>query len=111
MQNNCLFCNIAKGIINSEKVYEDDEFIAFNDIKPIAKIHILLIPKKHIISMQYIDDSDTELLGKMMILISKIAKLHCNINGFRLINNSGFIAKQEIMHLHFHIISDSNILK
>ena len=71
---NCLFCKIINGEIPSEKVYEDEEILAFKDIHPKAPVHILVIPKKHISSAMEIEEQDEALIGKMFIVIKKLAK-------------------------------------
>lgn len=108
MSQNCLFCKIVEGSIPSTKVYEDDEFIAFKDINPIAPVHILVVPKHHVISMQDVTLDDAPWLGKMMSLVPKIAADNgCRAGpegGYRIIINSGKDGGQEIDHLHLHII-------
>jgi len=108
MSQDCLFCKISSGEIPSKKVYEDDDFYAFHDINPAAPVHILLVPKKHVISMQHVDDDDAAWLGKMMVLASEIARENgCRPGpegGFRLVTNSGVEGGQEIDHLHLHIL-------
>lgn len=108
MSQDCLFCKITAGEIPSKKVYEDADFYAFHDINPAAPVHILLVPKKHVISMQHVDDSDAAWLGKMMVLANKIAHENgCRPGpegGFRLVANSGVEGGQEIDHLHLHIL-------
>lgn len=108
MSQNCLFCKIIEGSIPSTKVYEDDEFLAFKDINPVAPVHILLIPKHHIISMQQVTNNDVDWLGKMMSLAPIIAGENgCRPGpegGFRLVINSGQDGGQEVDHLHLHII-------
>lgn len=105
---NCLFCKIIEGSIPSTKVYEDEDFLAFKDINPTAPVHILLIPKHHIVSMQDVTTNDAEWLGKMMSLAPQIAAENgCRTGaegGFRLILNSGRDGGQEVDHLHLHII-------
>lgn len=105
---NCLFCKIIEGTIPSTKVYEDEDFLAFKDINPTAPVHILLIPKHHIVSMQNVTASDAEWLGKMMSLAPQIAADNgCRTGaegGFRLLLNSGRDGGQEVDHLHLHII-------
>ena len=100
---NCLFCKIVAGEIPSQKVFEDDEILAFNDISPAAQIHILVIPKKHIASLFAAQDSDSEMLGRLLIKAQKIAK-EKSAGGFRLIANTEKIGGQEVPHLHFHIL-------
>ena len=73
MSENCLFCKIAADQIPSKKVYEDEDFLAFHDINPAAPIHILVIPKKHVVSMQDVSGQDSEWLGKMMALAPSLA--------------------------------------
>ncbi len=108
MSANCLFCKIANGAIPSKKVYEDEEFFAFHDINPAAPVHLLLIPKRHIVSLEDIQPEDGAWLGRMTALAPKLAYANgCNPGpqgGFRLVANTGTEGGQEIDHLHFHII-------
>lgn len=108
MSDNCLFCKIAKGEIPTNKVYEDDDFMAFHDINPAAPVHLLLIPKHHIVSMNEIQPDDALWLGRMLTLVPKLALDNgCRPGaegGFRLLTNTGADGGQEIAHLHFHII-------
>ncbi len=101
----CIFCKIANGEIPSQFVYEDDKIVAFKDINPVAPVHILVVPKKHICCMDALDNEDKELMGELMIAISKIAKKFPELeNGYRVINNCGDAAGQTVKHIHFHII-------
>jgi len=108
MSENCLFCKIAKGEIPSKKVYEDDDFFVFHDINPAAPVHLLLITKRHIVSIQDVKAEDAPWLGRMMTLMPQLALEHgCRPapdGGFRLLTNTGVEGGQEIAHLHFHII-------
>lgn len=102
----CIFCKIIKGKIPSEKVYEDDEILAFKDINPAAPIHILVIPKKHIESLLKLEETDYELVGKIQKVINKLAKdFNIEEEGFRVIVNCGKDAGQEVMHLHYHLLA------
>ena len=102
----CIFCKIIKGEIPSEKVYEDDEIIAFKDIQPTAPIHILIIPKKHITNLMEIAPEDSALMGKIVEAMQKVAKqLGVDEKGFRIISNCGPDSGQEVMHLHFHLLA------
>ncbi|MDR0587377.1 MAG: histidine triad nucleotide-binding protein [Burkholderiales bacterium] len=103
-QQPCIFCKIAQGDIPAKKVYEDEEVVAFHDIHPIAPVHLLLIPKKHIPSLAKIHEADAPLLGKMMALTGKLAYDAGATHGFRLIVNTGTVGGQEVAHLHYHII-------
>lgn len=106
----CIFCKISKGEIPSEKVYEDEEVLAFKDIHPAAPIHILVIPKKHIAKVTEIMPEDEALVGKMYTVINKIAKeQEFAEDGFRIIINCGRDAGQEVMHLHFHILAGTKM--
>ena len=107
---NCLFCKIIRGEVPSDKVYEDDEILAFKDINPAAKIHILVIPKKHITSLANLEKEDEVLVGKIYGVINKIAKKYGFIdNGYRVIVNCGEDGGQEVMHLHFHILAGEKL--
>lgn len=102
----CIFCKIIKGEIPSEKVYEDDEILAFKDIQPTAPIHILVIPKKHITNLMEIAPEDSALMGKIVEAMQKVAKqLGVDEKGFRIISNCGPDSGQEVMHLHFHLLA------
>ncbi len=102
----CIFCKIIKGEIPSDKVYEDDEILAFKDIQPAAPIHVLVIPKKHITNLMEISETDSELMGKIVVAMQKIAKqLGIDEKGFRIISNCGPDSGQEVMHLHFHLLA------
>ncbi|NLY27575.1 MAG: histidine triad nucleotide-binding protein [Alcaligenaceae bacterium] len=108
MSENCLFCKIVAGDIPAKKVYEDAEFVAFHDINPAAPVHLLLVPKHHVTSLQDITPEDAGWLGRMMALAPKLAAENgCNPGpdgGFRLVINSGAEGGQEIGHLHCHIL-------
>lgn len=107
---NCIFCKIVNGEIPSEKVYEDDKILAFKDINPIAPIHILIIPKKHIENLMEVQLEDTEIISDIFASIPQIAKkMNVDKDGFRLISNCGKDAGQEVMHLHFHLIGGSKL--
>lgn len=108
MSDHCLFCKIVRGEIPSKKVFENDEFLVFHDINPAAPVHLLAIPKHHVVSMASITETDAPWLGRLMALLPKIALENgCNPapqGGFRLVANSGIEGGQEVDHLHFHIL-------
>ena len=102
----CIFCKIIKGEIPSNKVYEDNDVLAFYDINPATPIHILVIPKKHIATLTDLKPEDGEIIAKIYQVINKIAKdMKFEQDGFRVITNCGKDAGQEVMHLHFHILA------
>ncbi|NPA74225.1 MAG: histidine triad nucleotide-binding protein [Epsilonproteobacteria bacterium] len=103
----CIFCQIVKGEIPCNKVYENDEFLAFHDINPKAPIHILVIPKEHVEKFQ---DTTPEMMAKITPFIQEIAKtLELDKRGYRLIVNNGDDGGQEVMHLHFHILGGTKL--
>ena len=107
---NCLFCKIVKGEIPSNKVYEDEDILAFYDINPATPIHILVIPKKHIATHNDLTDEDSELMAKMHRVINQIAEEKgFKEKGYRLIINCGEDSGQEVMHLHFHILDGKKL--
>ena len=106
---NCLFCKIINGEIPTNKVYEDDEILAFKDINPKAPVHILVIPKKHISSAKEIKEEDEALIGKMFTVINKIAKEFDLEDGYRVVNKCGEDGGQEVMHLHFHLLGGKKL--
>ena len=109
MSDDCLFCKIARGEIPCKKVYEDEEVLAFHDIHPVAPVHFMLIPKLHLASLLEADERHASVLGKMLILASKLAQEQGLSNGFRTVINSGKGGGQEVFHLHIHVIGGGNI--
>lgn len=101
----CIFCLIAKGDIPSTKVYEDERCVAFRDINPQAPVHIVVIPKEHIVSCAEINDENADVVAHIFKAIAKIAKLEKLDSGFRVISNAGEDAGQTVNHLHFHILA------
>jgi histidine triad (HIT) family protein len=100
----CIFCRIAAGQIPAQKVYEDDEIVAFHDIHPWAPVHVLLVPKQHIVSMADVTDAHAGLLGRMMALSPRLMRELGVTNGFRHVINTGRDGNQEVMHLHLHVM-------
>ena len=107
----CLFCKIINKEIPSDIVYEDDDVLAFNDIDPKAPVHVLVIPKKHIASLNELTEADSALLMKIMLVIKKIAQ-DKNIaeSGYRVVNNCGEQGGQTVGHLHFHLLGGREML-
>lgn len=104
--NPTIFGKILRGEIPCTKVYEDADFLAFNDIAPKAPVHVLVIPKSHLEGLQDAQETDADLLGRLMVTANKIAsQLGLNEQGYRLITNAGKGAGQEVPHLHLHILS------
>lgn len=102
----CIFCKMVKGEVPINKVYEDEEIIAFYDINPATPIHILVIPKKHIKSLVELEKEDEILIGKIYTVINKIAKEQGILEkGYRVIVNCGKDGGQEVGHLHFHLLA------
>ena len=100
----CIFCKIVAGQIPSKKVHEDDELLAFHDIHPWAPVHILIIPKQHIVSMADVGDEHAGLLGRMMALSPRLMRQLGVTNGYRHVINTGRDGHQEVMHLHMHVM-------
>ena len=108
--SDCIFCRIAQGEIPCNKVYEDDEMLAFKDIHPQAPMHLLIIPKRHIATLTDTTPEDALLLGKMLALAPKLAAEQGSKEGFRTIINTGRIGGQEVYHLHLHVVGGSQPL-
>ena len=101
----CVFCDIVNNKIKSEKIYEDEDVLAFKDVEPQAPVHFLVIPKKHIKSLNEVKEEDFKLIGKIFSAIQKIIK-NLNIEkGFRVINNCGEDGGQTVEHIHFHVLA------
>ncbi len=101
----CIFCQIIQGTIPTKKIYEDDDVLAFDDINPQASVHVLVIPKRHIVSLADIQDSDAALLGQLIVVCSRIAKNKGIVEGgYRVVANTGQGAGQTVFHLHWHVL-------
>ena len=106
----CIFCKIINGEIPSTKVYEDDKVVAFNDINPVAPMHVLVIPKKHYESILEIDDNNMDIIGHIHKVIKQIVtEKGYDKTGFRIINNCGDDGCQEVKHIHFHILAGKKL--
>lgn len=102
--SDCIFCKIVEGKIPCQKVFEDDDLLAFKDLHPQRPVHILVIPKKHITSLATATAEDTLVLGKMLVKANEIAVEQGSPDGFRVIINTGRVGNQEVPHLHMHIV-------
>jgi histidine triad (HIT) family protein len=106
----CVFCRIVRGELPSKKVYEDDEVLAFHDIHPLAPVHFMLVPKRHIATLADATPDDAPVLGKMLALAGRLAREQGSPDGFRTIVNTGRIGRQDVMHLHIHVLGGPNPL-
>ncbi|HEK85371.1 MAG: histidine triad nucleotide-binding protein [Candidatus Saccharicenans sp.] len=103
--SNCLFCQIARKEIPAKIVYEDEEIIAFDDIRPQAPVHTLIIPREHISTLKEVSEEQSALLGRILLKARAIAaQKGIDQSGFRLVLNTGPDSGQEIFHLHFHLL-------
>ena len=105
----CLFCKIIKGEIPAKKVYEDDKMLAFCDIEPKAKVHLLAVPKVHFKLLSEADGEKLEIVKHMLCKIPEIAKANGCDKGYRLVLNQGDDAGQTVFHLHFHILGGEKL--
>ena len=100
----CIFCKIVAGQIPSKKVYEDEQILAFHDIHPWAPVHILVIPKQHIASMVDVSLEHQALMGRMLAVTPPLMKDLGVTNGFRHVINTGADGRQEVGHVHLHVM-------
>jgi histidine triad (HIT) family protein len=106
----CVFCKIVRGEIPSKKVYEDADIFAFHDIHPLAPVHFMIVPKKHIDSLADCGVGEQALLGKILAVAPRLAREQGSTDGFRTIINTGRVGRQEVYHLHVHIIGGPEVL-
>lgn len=104
----CVFCKIINKELPSDMVYEDERFIVFKDIKPKAPIHFLIVPKKHIVSIEQLEPEDKELIGELFLIVKKIAR-DKELRGYKLQINVGREGGQLVDHLHLHLLSGEPI--
>jgi len=106
----CIFCKIVAGEIPSNKVYEDKDILAFKDINPMAPVHIVVIPKEHILEgAKDVTAENSDIVAKCFVAIAKIAKELGLDDGFRVVTNCGKNACQSVNHLHFHILGGKQL--
>jgi histidine triad (HIT) family protein len=102
--SNCIFCKIARGEMPSRKVYEDDDVFAFHDIQPAAPVHFMIVPKKHIATLYDATAEDASALGRILTLAGRLAREQGAGDGFRTIINTGRVGRQDVKHVHVHVI-------
>lgn len=100
--DNCIFCKIANKEVQTKIIFENEDFVAFNDINPVSPVHVLVIPKKHYKSMLEVEDPT--LLGKLLLTAKDIAKKNNLTSGFRTVINTGDNGGQTVHHLHLHVL-------
>mgnify|MGYP001479573188 FL=1 len=103
-----IFSKIIAGELPADVVYEDDQALAFRDINPVAPTHVLVIPKREIVNVGESVEDDAELLGHLMVVAARVAKLE-NLTDFRVVTNSGAGAGQSVFHLHLHVIGGRSL--
>ena len=101
---NCIFCKIVRGEIPSKKVHEDEDILAFHDVRPAAPVHLLVIPKEHVATLYDAGMQQHRALGKMLAMAGELARKEGAADGFRTIINTGRVGHQEVYHVHMHII-------
>ncbi|MCI0471290.1 MAG: histidine triad nucleotide-binding protein [Candidatus Aminicenantes bacterium] len=110
MLHNCIFCKIARKEVPADIVYEDKDIVAFYDLHPLAPVHILVIPRKHIASIADISKEDVPLIGKLIFTAKRIAEdLKISKNGYKLLFRVGEHGGQEVGHIHLHLIGGTRL--
>jgi histidine triad (HIT) family protein len=108
--NDCLFCRVVAKTIPAKVVHEDDQTLAFDDIHPQAPVHTLVIPKRHVVSIQELGESDQALLAQLLLTCRKVANDKGLADlGFRLVANTGRHGGQTVFHLHFHVLGGRHL--
>ena len=100
----CIFCKLANGEIPTDMVYEDDKIAVFRDASPQAPVHMLMVPKIHVASLDDLGEEHKELMGHMMLKIKEVAEKEGLKNGYRCVVNTGEDGQQTVQHLHIHIL-------
>ena len=108
--DNCIFCNIIKGEIPSVKVYENEFVYAFNDISPVAPVHVLIIPKEHVACVNDLTPENIKLISEVYLAAAEIAKqFGIEDSGYRIVTNCGEAAGQTVHHIHFHLLGGRDL--
>jgi histidine triad (HIT) family protein len=105
----CIFCRIAGGKLPAEIVYQDDTVVAFKDVHPKAPVHILIIPRKHIVSLAEVSEGDLPLVAHMLGVANTVAKQQGTGSAYKIVINTGGDAGQVVMHLHMHLLGGRKI--
>ncbi len=100
----CIFCRIVRGEIPSRKVFEDADILAFHDINPVAPVHFLMIPKRHVGTLYDATETDAPALGRMLAMAGTLARQQGAGDGFRTIVNTGRVGRQDVQHVHIHVV-------
>ncbi|MCP3982547.1 MAG: histidine triad nucleotide-binding protein [bacterium] len=109
MSEECLFCKIVAGEIPSDRVWEDDDVVAFRDISPQAPVHVLVIPKRHLASLDETAEGDAQLLGRLLGSCRSIAEQEGIAGAYRVVNNCGAAAGQSVFHIHLHVLGGRSL--
>lgn len=110
MSSDCIFCKIVAGQIPANKIYEDDMVLAFHDIQPQAPVHVLVIPKKHVASVNDLHANDSAMLGHIFTVVQQVANaMGIAETGYRTVTNTGKDAGQVVPHLHFHVMGGKSL--
>jgi histidine triad (HIT) family protein len=105
----CLFCDIIEGKMRSKKVYEDDRVFVFEDIRPQAPTHVLIIPKKHIVGLKEATAEDAEIIGYMHLVAARLGRERGIEDGYRTVLNVGPRSGQSVFHLHLHLLGGRDL--
>ncbi|MGI6752558.1 MAG: histidine triad nucleotide-binding protein [Anaerovoracaceae bacterium] len=108
--SDCIFCKIANKEIPANIVYEDDDMVVFHDLAPQAPVHVLMIPKKHMDSLNHVGKEDEETMGRLIGKVKEIADNLGLMGGYRLICNCGEDGMQTVKHIHFHLLGKRKML-
>lgn len=104
MNDDCIFCKIGRNEIPSKHIYDDPEIFAFDDIHPQAPVHLLICPRKHMVSLNDAESGDSAMLGEMLLVAKQLAAERGISAGYRIVINNGAEAGQSVDHLHIHVI-------
>jgi len=100
----CVFCRVAEGKAPAQVLFADDEVVAFHDLHPQAPVHVLVIPRRHVASLDHAVDADATLLGRLMLVAKAVAGRDALAAGYRVVSNCGPAAGQSVAHLHLHVL-------
>ncbi len=104
MSNDCLFCKIVAGTIPARTLFEDGSCVAFPDVHPQAPVHVLVVPKQHLVSLAETDREHTDLLGRLLAAAAEVARMQGLEKGYRVVINTGHDGGQTVGHLHLHVL-------
>jgi histidine triad (HIT) family protein len=108
---NCVFCSIVAGVIPGDIIYQNSDVVAFRDIHPQARVHVVIVPRRHLVSLNHFGETDSDLLGELLLAAKAVARLeNVDQSGYRVVMNCGSDGGQVVQHAHLHVLGGQRLM-